>query len=184
MLENFIFEAEKIPWDSMQFMTGQINYGGRVTDDNDKILLNCLLRNCYGEQILDQEALVASAANRRTSTKMAKKKPASKRADFSFFNSKVYKIPDPDKGLEGVHAFIESLPNVDAPEIFGMHTNASISYQQNESTNLLKTMLNLQIQPVVAAKVSTSAAAEDTPDRIAEEKKIDGVAEAVPAVES
>jgi dynein heavy chain len=49
MLENFIFEAERIPWDSMQFMTGQINYGGRVTDDNDKILLSCLLRNCYGE---------------------------------------------------------------------------------------------------------------------------------------
>jgi hypothetical protein len=38
---------------------------------------------------------MASAANRRT-TKMAKKKPASKKADFSFFNSKVYKIPDPE----------------------------------------------------------------------------------------
>ena len=114
---------------------------------------------------------------------MAKRRPASKKA-FSFFDSKVYRIPDPEKGLEGVHAFIESLPNVDAPEIFGMHTNASISYQQNESQNLLKTMLNLQIQPVVAAKVSTSAAAEGTPDRISEEKKIDGVAEALPAAES
>ena len=115
---------------------------------------------------------------------MAKRRPASKRAAFSFFNSKVYRIPDPEKGLEGVHAFIESLPNVDAPEIFGMHTNASISYQQNESQNLLKTMLNLQIQPVVAAKVSTSAAAEGTPDRIVEEEKLDGVAEALPAAES
>lgn len=49
MLRNFIFEAEEIPWDALQFMTGQINYGGRVTDDNDKILLNCLLHNCYSE---------------------------------------------------------------------------------------------------------------------------------------
>ena len=73
----------------------------------------------------------------RTSTRTTKRKRTSKKVDFSFFNSKVYKIPDPDKGLEEVHAYIESLPNVDAPEIFGMHTNASISYQQNESKNLL-----------------------------------------------
>jgi hypothetical protein len=39
-------EAEEIPWDSMQFMTGHINYGGRVTDDNDRILLISLLKNC------------------------------------------------------------------------------------------------------------------------------------------
>ena len=129
MLENFIFEAEEIPWDSMQFMTGQINYGGRVTDDNDKILLMCLLRNCYGEQILDQEPMMGSvAAAARTSTRTTRRRRTFKKVDFSFFNSKIYKIPDPNKGLEEVHAYIESLPNVDAPEIFGMHTNASISY--------------------------------------------------------
>lgn len=83
-----------------------------------------------------------------------------------------------------MHAYIESLPNVDVPEIFGMHTNASISYQQNESKNLLKTMLNLQIQPVVAAKVSTSTAAEGASDKMAEEKKEDGAAETLSAAES
>jgi hypothetical protein len=34
-------------------MTGHINYGGRVTDDNDRILLTCLLQKCYGKIILD-----------------------------------------------------------------------------------------------------------------------------------
>ena len=53
MLQNFLFESEEIPWDSMQFMTGHINYGGRVTDDNDRILLISLLKKCYGEKILD-----------------------------------------------------------------------------------------------------------------------------------
>ena len=55
MLENFIFESEQIPWDSMLYMTGHINYGGRVTDDNDRILLLALLKNCYGHQILDSQ---------------------------------------------------------------------------------------------------------------------------------
>ena len=31
----------------MQFMTGHINYGGRVTDDMDRVLLQCLLKECY-----------------------------------------------------------------------------------------------------------------------------------------
>lgn len=53
MLQNFIFEAEKIPWQSMLYMTGHINYGGRVTDDNDRILLMSLLEKCYGHHILD-----------------------------------------------------------------------------------------------------------------------------------
>ena len=53
MLQNFLYESEDIPWDSMQFMTGHINYGGRVTDDNDRILLMNILQNCYSEKTLD-----------------------------------------------------------------------------------------------------------------------------------
>ena len=53
MLQNFMFDAEDIPFDSVHFMTGHINYGGRVTDDNDRILLICLLQKCYGKVILE-----------------------------------------------------------------------------------------------------------------------------------
>lgn len=53
MLQNFIFEGARIPWESMVFMTGNINYGGRVTDDLDRILLMSMLDNCYGAKLLD-----------------------------------------------------------------------------------------------------------------------------------
>lgn len=43
MIKNFLLENEDIPWDAMKFMTGQINYGGRVTDDFDRQLLMTML---------------------------------------------------------------------------------------------------------------------------------------------
>jgi dynein heavy chain len=149
MLRNFIEDAEEIPWDSMQFMTGHINYGGRVTDDNDRILLISLLKNCYSSQILDP-SLIYTQHPQKKRTSIVKKKRQDRPAEFSFFDSKLYKIPKPNSNINEVQSYIESLPNSDMPEIFGMHKNASISYQQNESNNLIKTILNVQIPPVVA----------------------------------
>lgn len=151
MLRNFIEDAEEIPWDSMQFMTGHINYGGRVTDDNDRILLISLLKNCYSQQILDP-SLIYNQHPQKKRTSIVKKRKQDKPAEFSFFDSKLYKIPKPNNNINDVQSFIESLPNSDMPEIFGMHKNASISYQQNESNSLIKTILNVQIPPVVADK--------------------------------
>lgn len=43
MLKLFLEEQDEIPWDALVYVTGHINYGGRVTDDNDRrCLLNTL----------------------------------------------------------------------------------------------------------------------------------------------
>lgn len=52
-LRMFLSEqTEEIPWEAMLYMTGHINYGGRVTDDWDRICLLSVLKKYYCEESL------------------------------------------------------------------------------------------------------------------------------------
>jgi len=44
MLKLFLDSPEEIPWDALLFVTGDINYGGRVTDDQDRRCLMAILK--------------------------------------------------------------------------------------------------------------------------------------------
>lgn len=102
MLKNFLNDMDMIPWDAMRYVTGEINYGGRVTDDWDRITLLCILRYYYNEQMENDET-------------------------YSFTSLKEYKTP----GLERVKEFLEfinALPDHESPQLFGMHENANITF--------------------------------------------------------
>ena len=45
-------KADSVPFEALLFVTGQINYGGRVTDDWDKRCLITILKKFYNSQIL------------------------------------------------------------------------------------------------------------------------------------
>jgi dynein heavy chain len=102
MLKLFLDSPEDIPWDALLFVTGHINYGGRVTDDNDrKCLLTILEKFCQPECLKE---------------------------GYKFSQSGTYYAP-PDSKLNIYKEYIESLPLNDLPEIFGLHDNANINYQ-------------------------------------------------------
>ena len=50
----------------------------------------------------------------------------------------------PDSKLNIYKEYIESLPLNDLPEIFGLHDNANINYQNQESTRVISTVLSIQ----------------------------------------
>jgi dynein heavy chain len=53
-LRNFLNEYEQIPFDALIYLTGHCNYGGRVTDDQDRRMLLTCLQTVYNEKIISE----------------------------------------------------------------------------------------------------------------------------------
>lgn len=116
MLKLFLESQDEIPWDALQFVTGDINYGGRVTDDLDRrCLLSTLKIYCCPDALKD---------------------------DYRFSPSGIYYAPSDGK-IEVYRDYIENFPLNADPEVFGMHGNANISYELAESNNIIETILSI-----------------------------------------
>jgi len=54
MLQLFLDTQDEVPWDACIYTFGHINYGGRVTDDNDRIcLIKILNKYCNAAALAD-----------------------------------------------------------------------------------------------------------------------------------
>lgn len=116
-MRRFLEEQEQIPWDALNYVTGHINYGGRVTDDWDRRCLMSILSIYMVPEILTE--------------------------NYSFSRSGTYYAP-PSGKMSATIAYFETLPLADDPEVFGMHENANVTFNTNESLALMAAILNLQ----------------------------------------
>ena len=117
ILANMLQEYKIIPWDALAYLTGEIAFGGRVTDDWDRRALKSILSRFYSPSILDD--------------------------NFKFSPSGIYFAP-PDGDLNSFKMYIDSLPFTEEPSVFGMHENANISYQLQEARRLIRTVIDVQ----------------------------------------
>ncbi|CAJ1081553.1 dynein axonemal heavy chain 5 isoform X1 [Xyrichtys novacula] len=118
-VQNHLDELDSkrgVNWSCLRYMLGEVQYGGRVTDDLDKRLLNTFTCVWFSENTFSEK--------------------------FCFY--KGYSIPSRAKTVQEVLQHIEALPLVDTPEVFGLHPNADITYQTNLANETLSTIISIQ----------------------------------------
>nr|XP_006820578.1 PREDICTED: dynein heavy chain 3, axonemal-like [Saccoglossus kowalevskii] len=114
-LVMFINDYAEVPMDALLYLTGECNYGGRVTDDKDRRLLISLLDQFYVMDLVNTDKYKLSASGD-------------------------YYVP-----VHGNHQsyidYIRSLPIIPHPEVFGLHENADITKDNQETQTLFDSIL-------------------------------------------
>jgi dynein heavy chain len=107
----FLNHYDTIPWDALRYMVAEANYGGRVTDPNDRVTIMLVLEDFYGPQMLEKNHKLSPSGT--------------------------YFVPTVDE-LDTYTDFIkEHLPINDLTEIFGLHENAEITSAIDRTNTLL-----------------------------------------------
>jgi dynein heavy chain len=115
-LRQFLDEFEDIPWAALQYMVSEANYGGRVTDGQDRRAIVQILETFYTPEILEE--------------------------GYAFSSSGVYYPPEHGPLSSYLH-YIKNLPLNPAPEVFQMHSNASLTASINEAGSILSNAMSM-----------------------------------------
>lgn len=101
-LENMVTNFETVPFKALCYLTGECNYGGRVTDDRDRRTLKTLLADFLNEDVLTQENYYI----------------VSERYKKYFVTTR--------ETVKDTLAYVKSLPDEESPMLMGLHENAII----------------------------------------------------------
>ena len=125
LLSIYLDEYDNTPWDALKYLIADVNYGGHVTDDWDRRLMQSYIYDYFTDEAIGKDYFKLSALDK-------------------------YVIPK-DGPLNTYVEYINMLPNTDHPEAFGQHPNADIASQITEARTLFETLISLQPKVVAAA---------------------------------
>ncbi|GMH70086.1 hypothetical protein TrRE_jg13191 [Triparma retinervis] len=119
-LETYVDAFDEVPYQVMQQLASVVNYGGRITDDKDMRTSDIIIADFMRPEMLTD--------------------------DYKFSASGLYYsfAPNKDNVHESYMDYINSLPMAAEPEVFGMHSNASITCDQNDADDAFKIIVSLQ----------------------------------------
>ena len=113
----YLDEQPETPYIALNYLVAEVNYGGRVTDDKDNRLIKALLKKYFCAEIMND----------------------------SYKLSKLDYYSAPHEGsLADTQNYINGLPLEDDPEVFGLHSNANITFEQKTVKEFMETILLIQ----------------------------------------
>lgn len=116
-LRKYLLDTEELPLKALNYITGECNYGGRVTDGLDRRTVLSLLLNFYTKDILNDS--------------------------YVFSSSGIYFAP-PKGNYDSYINYIKQLPLNQNPEIFGIHENGDIAKDLNDTKVLFDSIILTQ----------------------------------------
>ena len=118
VLHNYLAKYEKVPYDDLRYIYGEIMYGGHITDGWDRRTNNTYLKVLIRPEILNGMQLTCAQG---------------------------FKSPDPAKfDREAYRKYVEEKLPQEAPQMFGLHPNAEIGYLTTQGETLFEFILAVQ----------------------------------------
>lgn len=151
-LRMFLDEYEDIPYDTLSYTCGECNYGGKVTDGHDRHTLMTVLTTYYSPDIHHKE--------------------------YKFSPSGLYYAPD-TTNYQGSLDYINTLPLISNPEVFGLHDNANITKDLKETNLFLESFMSTQSRDSSAGGKSMDETIDEVASNILEALSEDFDTEAV-----
>lgn len=118
-LQMFLNQYEETPYTAISYLTGECNYGGRVTDDWDRRLIVTVLKNYVNADMIQNATYTFCAI------------------------SPQYGLPRRCE-YQDYLKHIDAIPAITPPEVLGLHMNAGISRDYSDSMALTGTLLQVQ----------------------------------------
>ncbi|XP_062127566.1 dynein axonemal heavy chain 3 [Drosophila sulfurigaster albostrigata] len=164
-LKMFIAQSHSIPFRGHVYLTGECNYGGRVTDDKDRRLILSLLNMIYNSNTIEQD-------------------------NYALSQSGQYCVPLSPTKLNSIE-YISTFPLSPQPEVYGLHENADINRNVKETNALISGVLLTQTDLMASVKASSAGGAKEDPaiaickellTRLPEEFDLDEVSKTYPVI--
>ena len=115
VLFNYLEANNRVPWEDLRYLFGEIMYGGHITDDWDRRLCKVYLEEYMHPDQLDGELMLAPG----------------------------FSTP-PNSDYVGYHNYINHNLPPESPHLYGLHPNAEIGFLTSTSEKLFRTVFELQ----------------------------------------
>jgi dynein heavy chain len=109
-----------VSWETIRYMVAEIQYGGRITDNKDRDMFATITRVLYDAKTCTPGHLYASGPTYK------------------------FGIPLFEEIQKHREFVLETYPDVDPPDVFGMSPNADITYRSRQAQEVLSTILDIQ----------------------------------------